>query len=66
MLTLLSGGVVDSPVDTGNDTGGGSGTVITKDLDGNKIDGLADTVDGTANGAGDVSTVTVQLECECQ
>lgn len=59
--SLLAGGVGGNPVDTLNDTGGGTGTRVVEDLDGDESGLLGDTVGGTTDGTGNVGTVTVTV-----
>lgn len=64
ILTGLCGssvalGVGGDPVDAGNDTGVGAGTVVSKDLDGNDGGLLCDSIGGAGNGSSDVGSVAV-------
>lgn len=52
-------GVGGDPVDAGNDTGVGAGTVVSKDLDGNDGGLLCDSICSAGNGSSDVSSVAV-------
>lgn len=53
--------VRSNKVDTGDDTSGGTRSIITQNLDSDDARALGNTVGGTGNGTGAVSSVSVEI-----
>lgn len=51
----------NNPVDTGNDTSGGTTTIVSQNLDGDDVDGLCNTVCGSTDGTSDVGSMSEEI-----
>lgn len=51
----------NNPVDTSNDTGGGTRTIVSQNLDGDDVDGLCNAIGGSTDGTSDVGSMSEEI-----